>query len=514
MPVYNLHKHDDEGNESPQWGFANSRAQIQVFGGAYANGKTTASVVTKALRLVADYPGSNGLIARATYPKLNDTIKKVFMEWCPPAWIKRKPTQDDNTCYMVNGSVVNFRYLSQRGKQSADGSTTSNLLSATYDYAIVDQIEDPEITHKDFLDLVGRLRGTTTYRPVDGDDPTMPSTGPRWLVMTANPTANWFYKEIIQPYHAWQKRGVKTEKLLVSEATGLPIMELFEGSTYTNKANLPADYLRTMEATYKGQQRERYLMGKWTAYEGLVYGHFDKEVNVITREQALEHIKVCKGRYVQLKVREGYDFGLVSPTCYGFAFVDDHGRVILLDGFYKPNFFYTEHANAIKEIRAKYYMYGLEAKEPIYADPDVFRKKVIHGRSTGTSIAQLLTEDGLTLRPANNDIATGIAKMNAYINGLPDVPHVVTGVRPGPLFYVVEDLDWWFTEVDSYYWRRSSAGTVQDNPTDENDHAMDMTKYMLSKLPDPSEIVIPAHALPPGWMKWQEAPDQPRMDRM
>src|SRR4051812_26828825 len=138
MPNYRLEK------GSLQWGFNKSRAKMQIFGGAFANGKTTALVI-KALGLVKDYPGCNGLLARETYPKLNDTLRKEFLNWCPPHWIKRRPTQEDNTVYFNNGSVVNFRYVNQRGKSRDDGSSSSNLLSATYDWIGVDQIEDPGI---------------------------------------------------------------------------------------------------------------------------------------------------------------------------------------------------------------------------------------------------------------------------------------------------------------------------------------------------------------------------------
>jgi hypothetical protein len=140
--------------------FQNSHAKVQLFGGGFGNGKTTAAVM-KALKLARDYPGSNGLIARATYPKLNDTIRKEFLNWCPPTWIKSKNLSQDNVVVLQNGTTVNFRYIQQGGKSNE--SSTSNLLSATYDWIVVDQIEDPEITEKDFLDLLGRLRGQTPY---------------------------------------------------------------------------------------------------------------------------------------------------------------------------------------------------------------------------------------------------------------------------------------------------------------------------------------------------------------
>ena len=138
MKAYNLEE------DSVQWNFWHSRAKIQGMTGSFANGKSTALIVGKALKLIREYPGCTGLMARATYPKLNDTLRKDFLMWCPPHWITKRPTQDDNSCYFTNKSAVHFRYIAQRGKMSEDGTTTSNLLSATYDWIIVDQIEDPE----------------------------------------------------------------------------------------------------------------------------------------------------------------------------------------------------------------------------------------------------------------------------------------------------------------------------------------------------------------------------------
>ena len=43
-----------------------------------------------------------------------------------------------------------------------------------------------------------------------------------------------------------------------------------------------------------------------------------------------------------------------------------------------------------------------------------------------------------------------------------------------------------------------------DEPSDKDDHAMNVIKYMLSKLPEASEIVVPSEALPPKWKYWHE----------
>lgn len=497
MANYNL----QEG--SPQFGFHNSRAKLQIMGGGFGNGKTTGLVV-KALKLCRDYPGANGLLGRSTYPKLNDTLRKVFMEWCPSHWVKRKPTQDDNTCYLVNGTTINFRYIAQRGKQSESGDTTSNLLSATYDWIGIDQCEDPEISQKDILDLFGRLRGDTPYRPEQGhDDETMPDSGPRWLMLTLNPTRNWVYRELIQPYHMWQQRGLFTDKLLIDEQTRLPILELFEGSTYTNSQNLKADYLRGLETMYKGQMRDRYLLGKWAAYEGLVYDTFDPDKHLLKRDFVNSYFYDCIARDVKIAPLEMYDFGLTSPSCYILGFIDDYGRVIVLDGYYKPGFSYTEQPNAIMALREKYPMrYGDTA---IVSDPAIFRKQVVSGRTTGETVANLLrTGNDLRFVPGQNDVIPGIAKVTAYLTGHDEMPHLVTGDKPGPLIYFPDDMTWIEDEISAYYWKKNPQGIKLDEPLDGHDHAMDCLKYGLSKRPLPSEIETPAHKLPPQWMRWQE----------
>lgn len=489
--------------DSPQDLFRRSRAPIQIFGGAYANGKTSAACI-KALQLCLDYPGSNGLIARSTYPKLNDTIRKAFLEeWCPPSWVKRRPTNDDNTAVMANGTTVNFRYVAQKGKSREDGQTSSNLLSATFDWIVVDQIEDPEIGHKDFLDLLGRLRGSTPYRPNGPEDDTMPSEGPQWLILTANPSYGWFYKKIVLPYKIYMEKGIRTEDLLVDSETGLPIVDLIEADVYSNKNNLSTRFIKNMETAYKGQARDRYLLGKWAAYEGLVHPSFDRNVHFISRQQALHYIDDCRRRHVRLQVKEAYDFGIAAPSCYLLAIVDDWGRVVIIDGFHKKEFDYQEQPGAIHDIRMKY---ATHLKyDWVEADPGLFRRIAVAGQRVGIdTISKFFIDSGIRVRPADNSILQGIPKVNSYLNGRADFPHIITGEKPSPLLYVVDDLTWFEDEISSYYWKKNPQGQNIDEPQDGNDDAMNATKYLLTKLPEPSEIVIPAAALPPKWKFWYE----------
>lgn len=480
--------------------FHESRAKLQVMGGGFGNGKT-AGLCIKSIGIAQDYPGCNQLLARETFPKLNDTLRKEFYKWIPKGIVRRWPSKDDNTLYMHNETVVNFRYVAQRGKSQEDGQTTSNLLSATYDFIGVDQIEDPGIVQKDFFDLMGRLRGSTPYR---GNDQTMPHTGPRWLIVTCNPTSNWFYRRVIKPLHVYLKTGMITEHLLFDKKNKKPIIELFEGSTYENADNLEPDFIELMENAYTGQMKERYLMGRWAAYEGLVYPNFREELHCLDREWMLGYLSRLIKEGVKVIALEGYDFGMAVPSCYLFGFVDEYGRIFVIDGFYRPEMSFELQERAIKAIRAKYL--GLvNVVDKIIADPDIFRRKVLAGyKSLGTTIAdKFKSEHGISMRPGDNSITGGVAKLSSYLNTYDNLPRLVNNEKSA-LIYFATELTFIPDEFTNYFWKKNPLGEAEDKPIDRNDHALDTLKYMISYRPKPGELVQKRNNTVPAWMFWHE----------
>lgn len=485
--------------------FFNSRAKIRVFGGGFGNGKTAAACIL-ALRLARDYPGSNGLIARATFPKLNDTIRKEFVKWCPKNWIKSFPMSDNasNTCTLVNGTTVNFRYVQQKGKTAE--ATTSNLLSATYDWIIVDQMEDPEIMHKDFLDLLGRLRGMAVY---SGKDITMPSTGPRWMILTVNPTSNWFYRQIVRPLLRYKETNIRTPELLWEEENDRPLIELFEGPTHINAANLEDDFIKTLESTYKGQMRERYLLGKWGAFEGLVYPDWNPTVQLVPYEQMLDWMMRQTQDYSRVPtIIEGYDYGLAQPACYGFAFVDLDGNVNFLDGFYEKELAIKDQAAKINQIRKEYFnlLPRFDYNKEIFADPSIF-KRLAGRKVVGESIANIFETDEknpIVMRRGNNDIQNGIVKVSSFL--IPRKGHrsPYTGNAPAPLLYVSDRCSWLDDEFSAYMWKKDTSGDADDVPVDKNDHGMDMIKFALSERPVAAQILIPRPSFVQQVQRWHE----------
>lgn len=500
----------EEGSVHEQ--FLASRATIQIFGGGFGNGKTAAMCV-KAMRLIEDYPGSNGLVARATYPKLHDTIRKEFKKWCPMSQVTAFPESknSDNTAKFRNGSMCNFRYISQQGK-TVDQST-SNQLSATYDWIVVDQIEDPEISEKDFYDLLGRLRGNTIYR---GYDPTMPKSGPQFMMLSCNPSAGWVYRRIVRPLLMYRERGVITDALLcerdhnrqpILDDNGKPILmvELFEAPTHANYRNLSKKYIRTLESTYQGQMYDRYLMGKWASYEGLVYPQWSDTTHVIVHGDMLDYLDdLTAYRHYKPNWIEGYDFGIAAPSCYLLGFVGPDYKVHLVDGFYKKEYDIKDQAQEINRIRAHY---GVP-DDYIYADPSIFRRFRVTAATVGKSTPDLMWDHGkIRLRRGNNDIMNGILKVQSYLTVRENTQHPYTGDTTSPMLFVSDKLSFIQDEMAAYMWKRDAHDVPTDEPVDDNDHSTDTIKYLLSDAPDVGEIITEMQRVP-EWMKWQETERQ------
>ena len=502
MPTFRLSR------DSLQDKFFTSKSKVQIFAGGFANGKT-AAVCIKCIKIAKDYPGANILMARSTYPKLNDTLRKEFLKWCPSDWIDSFPKSANasNTCTLKNGTTVNFRYIAQQGK-AGNEATTSNLLSATYDLIVVDQMEDPEIVHKDFLDLLGRLRGMTPYM---GDDKTMPKNGPRWFIFTSNPTRNWVYRQLVRPIHDLSMGHVNEMLLCETDEDGkmlfdedrLPtsIVDLFEGSTYENKDNLEADFIKTLEASYKGQMRQRFLMGEWASYEGLVYPMFNEGMHVMSHHSIHNYYKQLQMKTHGVTIIEGYDYGLAVPFCYLIGFCDTHGNIFLMDGAYAPELPLSEQIDAIKNLRNEY---EVPASEMILSDPDIFRRKTVGKKLVGKSIADMFMEEGIMCIRGNSDIANGIVKVSSYMVPLRNHQNPITGEYEMPYMYVSDRLDFWINEISDYYWQKNTTGEQIDKPMDKNDHAMDTTKYMLSHRPTVSKLVVAQSPKEVGWRQWGE----------
>lgn len=496
--------------------FHESRAKVRVYGGGFANGKTTGAVA-ETLRIAMDYPGAAILLARATYPKLNSTLRREFAKWCPPKWIKSFDKTKDNTCTLHNGTIIDFRYIQIKTDEEGEG--TSNLLSANYDFIVVDQIDDPEITYEDFLQLLGRLRGSAPYA---GDDMSMPRTGPRQIVLTLNPTLGWPYKRLVKPLHDW-RRGVRNDDLLcerdsegnvvLKDGKPIPIIEVFEASTYDNAQNLEPDYIKTLEATYSGKMRDRYLLGKWVAFDGVVYDEWDETLHTVAHEHLVQHVEQLRMEGYALTLAEGYDFGQTAPSAYLLSLTDADGITYVIDGFYEPHLSIEDQAARIKALREEYAPDVLATQPYVaaWADPAIFRGNMSSRKVVGASVARMFQDEGVMMLRGNNAIMNGIVKVKALLKPQMKLLHPFTHAWGSPKLIVSDRLAWFAEEINTYRWKRNASDNMKDEPVDSKNHAMDALRYMLSLTPTPARLSAPwrrrntRFPVPKTWVE-QEAP--------
>lgn len=497
----------DEEKNPWQLGFFLDRTTVTGYTGGFGNGKTAALGVI-AVTLARNYQNARILVGRATRPKLEDSTKPELLKWFPPAWVARYPTDRHNNLIMKEtNSTIEFRHIRQEGK--GKGEQQSNLLSATYDAIIVDQLDDPEFGYKDFEDLIGRLRGTAKFVG-DRSDPVlanMPEFGPQWFRFGANPTRNWLYRELVAPYFTYQDAKIKSSKLLIDHETGELLIKIFNAPSSANQHNTGAAYVNRMRSVFRGANAKRFVDASWGAYEGLIFPEFDETVHIIHEDEMQKYITEQLADDM-LGVIEGYDYGQASASCYLLMFHNSAGDIFLADGYYEPMLKIKSQVKQVKDIRKEW---NIIPTERPFADPQIFKKTNAAADKVAEPIATLFSQQGLEFQRGANDIASGLQKCASYLTVDKLHKHPITGNYGAPRFFVSSKCEFFTNEIVDYYWNKNVLGNNVDKPQDRNDHAMNAWKYGLTRRPNVvGAVVRRSRLINPIAFQWHEAQDDAR----
>ncbi|KKM21139.1 hypothetical protein LCGC14_1638450 [marine sediment metagenome] len=242
-----------------QDGFMSSQASRLLFSGAFGAGKTIV-LCAKGLKLSQDYPGNFGLICRKVRATLAQTTLKTFFELVCPGELIRDYNKSEGLVTLHNGSQILFGGLDDPLK----------LGSLNLGWVGVDEAIESE--EDDWKMLEGRLR----LRDV-----------PHQIFAATNPgpPAHYLYRMFFT-----EKRG-----------------EVYQASSLENP-ELPDDYKERL-GEFEGVYYDRYVMGKWTGMEGLVYSAFDEKTCLIPRFEIPKNWLIYAG----------HDFGDANPAALFFA---------------------------------------------------------------------------------------------------------------------------------------------------------------------------------------------------
>ncbi len=248
-----------------------------------------------------------------------------------------------------------------------------------------------------------------------------------WFNCNPDNPSHWFYNE-------WIKKAQEKRALYIH-------------FTMDDNPSLTQELKNRYKRLYSGTFYDRFVLGKWTASEGVIYPMFDEKKHVYSGDVECE-------RYVI-----SCDYGTVNPSSFGLWG--------LCGGIWHRvrEYYYSSKRTGISRTDEEHYA----ALEELAGSCMI--SKVIVDPSAASFIECIRRHGRFRVIKADNDVVTGIR-------------HVGTALRQGKLRFHESCRDI-LREFRLYRWSDKS-GT--DAPIKENDHAMDDMRYfvmdMVGQCPD------------------------------
>jgi phage terminase large subunit len=264
-----------------QHGFLFCDAKEKMYDGAFGAGKSR--VLAYNAVMAARHPGNLVGLFRKTLTSLKYTTLKVLLErdgGLPPVLPlgSYKHNKTEHRISIHGGGEIIYM-----GFDDPLRIASLNLGSAFVD-------EAREIEEDEYTMLLGRLRNTS--------DPL------RQLGLATNPDS---------PSHFLYKRFYQSKD---------NTRAVFKSKS-TDNFFLPQDYI-DMLAKFTGQYRDRFVLGKWVAFEGVIYDNFSRDVHLVHRD-------ISEFKWFLLSIDEGYK----DPAVIELWGIDSDNRMHLLKMFYK-----------------------------------------------------------------------------------------------------------------------------------------------------------------------------------
>lgn len=203
---------------------------------------------------------------------------------------------------------------------------------------------------------------------------------------------------------------------------------------------LPPTFVENLKKEYAGTVfYDRYILGKWTLAEGLIYDF--SEANITDEvPEAGEYYISC-------------DYGTLNPFSAGLWCVN-HGRAVRVDEYY-----YSGRDKQYQLTDEEYYA----EVEKLAGDKNI--RHIIVDPSAASFIACIKKHGRFSVRKAKNDVMYGIRLTSAML-------------RAGAI-KIGSDCGDAIREFGLYRW---DEGSTEDKPIKENDHAMDDIRYFCATV--------------------------------
>lgn len=394
--------------------FMESQKKELMYSGAFGAAKSRTGC-EKGLFLSLRYPGNKGLILRKTFASLRYTTMDTFFRYtAPQSVIPTKYNQETHICTIEStGSEILFLGLDDPLK----------IGSLEVGWIFVDEVI--ELSEDDYTMLLGRLRLTTV--PF------------RQFFMATNPASPQHY--------LYSKFYLEND----------PDREVIESNTLDNPY-LPDDYVKTL-LKFTGRYKDRYVLGKWIGFEGLVYDHVGVTDVVIPPFDIPPHWR----RYRSI------DFGYTNPfVCQWWCAVPEAEATDEIKGYYLYREIY--HSKRTVEVHSPKIKSYPEYITETFADWDAEDRATLEDRAVLTTLANKAVGPGIqTVYELLGD-----SKIHIFDDALVEEDsELVSSHKPHSTA----------TEFGNYRWSDARKDkNDRETPQDKDNHGMDAMRYLFHSL--------------------------------
>ena len=457
-----------------QKAFFYDRARNVSFWGGFFNGKTYAACM-KAYLLSEWIPENVGIIARKTYPALEKSTMKTFLDivrarnggTLNPGLVIKQWNKTSHELIFQNGSIVWFVTLDDIEK----------LRGPNIGWAVIDQTEETE--QEFWQELNGRIRmwGEVSvaawklkYRAIVKEKLDFVPTPYNQLICVGNPSAK-----------AWVR-----EKFLLNKEG---YEHVYHAATTENKKYLPLDYIDELLKRYPPEWSRRFIEGSWDIVEGMVYTDFN--IDEIHGVPAFD-IPAHWPRFLAL------DHGVVNPTCVLWGAIDEAGRVFLYKEYYEHSRGVDQHAPAILELcKGDQTPMTFDNKVKVYMD------YALRGDydAAGVSMWDHYLKHGIYGLNANKEVLDGIQTVSGFLRPRDDQEYPAQHRKRGkgaPKVFILDGCcPWLVKELQAYQWEPTKEGrNAPEKPRKFFDHATDCARYLLQAVKEHKAKEVPKEASP------------------
>lgn len=242
-----------------------------------------------------------------------------------------------------------------------------------------------------------------------------------WFNCNPDNPSHWFYNE-------WIKKAEEKKALYLH-------------FTMDDNPSLSESMKDRYKRFYSGAFYDRFVLGKWTASEGVVYPMFSMESHVFSGEVQCESFVIS------------CDYGTVNPSSFGLWG--------LCGGVWHriKEYYYSSRKEGVPRTDEEHY----SALEELAGERKISR--VIVDPSAASFIECIRRHGKFRVVKADNDVITGIRQVSAAL-------------KQNRLKFHESCKDI-LREFQLYRWSEK-AGT--DAPIKENDHAMDDMRYFVADM--------------------------------